>query len=72
VTLEADRVAREFELAGMGVVAVGAGDALLEHEALAEGGVDIDLIKLLAVSVIEPLNQKAREEVVQDRLTRRR
>ena len=71
VALDADLVARQPEFAGVGVVAVRTGDAALEHETLTERAVHVHLFELLAVGVVEPVDQEARQVVVEHRLAGR-
>lgn len=58
MALAADRVAGKAKLAGMGIMAVRAGDARGVHPALAERGEIIDFVALLAVRVIEARRER--------------
>jgi len=64
VASRADPIARSLQAEAVGIMAITAAYALLEHAALHEGSVDIDLLQDLAVGVVEALAQQGRHEVL--------
>src|SRR5215469_12611956 len=58
MTLQADAVARQAQLRGMGLMAIAASDAGCKHLALLERAVIIHLIKHLSVSLIESVGEQ--------------
>lgn len=59
-----DLVAIGFESCGVGVMAIGAADAAMEHFALEEGAVFVDLVFDLAIGVVEVGLKPTEGEVV--------
>jgi hypothetical protein len=68
VALGADQVARGAQLQAVGIVAVGAGDALLEHPALQERAVFVVLLQDLPVGKIEASLEQIRHGAVEQRM----
>jgi hypothetical protein len=58
MTLKAQSVTLKPGLGTMGIVTIAAGHACREHPALLERAVIVDLIKHLAISVIEPARER--------------
>ena len=58
MTLQADAVARQAKLRGMGLMAIAASDAGREHPALPERAVVIHLVQHLSVSLIESVGEQ--------------
>mgnify|MGYP000500048174 CR=1 FL=1 len=58
MALGADRVAVRLQAGGVGIVAIGAANALGVHPGLQERAVDVDLLQDRAVRVVEPRAQE--------------
>ena len=65
MTLQTEVVALELELQAVGIVAVAAADIVVEHLALHERPVDVDLVEDLPVGVIQALVKGRRGHVLQ-------